>query len=98
MNYIRHLNAAMVRFTEDDRLRPSHISLYLALFQLWNANRFRNPLSISRGEVMRVSKIGSVATYHQCIKHLHEYDYLEYLPSFNPLVGSQVNLFTFRNS
>ena len=98
MNYIRHLNAVMVRFTEDDRLRPSHISLYLALFQLWNANRFRNPLSISRGEVMRVSKIGSVATYHRCIKHLHEYGYLEYLPSFNPLVGSQVNLFTFETA
>ena len=95
MNYIRHLNAVMVRFTEDDRLRPSHISLYLALFQLWNANRFRNPLSISRGEVMRVSKIGSMATYHKCLKHLHEYGYLEYLPSFNPLVGSQVNLYTF---
>ena len=95
MNYIRHLNAVMIRFTEDDRLRPSHISLYLALFQLWNANRFRNPISISRTEVMRISKIGSMVTYHKCLKHLHEYEYLEYLPSFNPLVGSQVNLYTF---
>ncbi|MEM6843218.1 MAG: hypothetical protein AAF944_21185 [Bacteroidota bacterium] len=47
---------------------------------------------------MRVSKIGSVATYHRCIKHLHEYGYLEYFPSFNPLVGSQVNLFTFETA
>ena len=48
----------MEKFIEDNRLNPSHISLYLALFQYWNLNRFSNPVSICRGEIMKLSKIG----------------------------------------
>lgn len=43
MNYIKHLNNIMIHFAEDDRLNPSHISLYMALFQLWNMNKFEKP-------------------------------------------------------
>lgn len=95
MNYIKQLTSAMILFAEDDRLNPSHVSLYLALFQMWNINRFRNPVSINRYEVMRVSKIGSRVTYHKCIKDLHNWNYLVYLPSHNPLKGSLVNMSIF---
>ena len=33
MNYIKLLNAAFEKFYFDDRLNPTHISLYMALFQ-----------------------------------------------------------------
>jgi hypothetical protein len=65
----------------------------MAIFQFWNSNHFQNPISISRGQVMRVSKISSNGTYHKCIKDLSEYGYLEYFPSFNPYKGSLVHLF-----
>lgn len=98
VNYIKQLTQALVKFSDDDRLNPSHVSLYLALFQFWNINRFQNPISINRSEAMRVSKIGSNATYHRCIKQLHEWGYLEYIPSYNPMRGSKINMFIFETS
>lgn len=93
MNYIKHLTGFFDKVMRDDRLNPSHISLYVSLFQFWNVQRFANPISISRDEVMRISKIGSKATYHKCMKDLHNFSYLAYDPSFNPFRGSLVTLF-----
>lgn len=98
MNYIRHLTGFYDRIQHDDRLNPTHISLYLALFQFWNLNHFQNPISISRNEMMRLSKISALGTYHKCIKQLQDFGYIEYLPSFNPYKGSLVNLYNFENS
>ena len=97
-NYILHLTSTMEKFTLDDRLNPSHISMYLALFQYWNLSRFSNPISINREEIMKLSKIGSKSTYHKCIRQLHHWDYLEYLPSHNPFKGSKVIMFNFGTS
>ena len=98
VNYIRQLTAALIKFAEDDRLNPTHVSLYLALFQNWNLSRFKNPVSISRADAMQLSKIGSKATYHKCIKDLHNWGYLKYMPSHNPYKGSQVYMFIFETS
>ena len=96
MNYIKHLSGFFDKISMDDRLNPTHISLYVSLFQFWNACRFHNPISISRNEVMKVSKICSKATYHKCIRELNDYGYLSYQPSYNPFKGSLVYLFNFR--
>ena len=98
MNYIRHLTGFYDKIQQDDRLNPTHISLYLALFQFWNINHFQNPISISRNEMMRLSKISALGTYHKCIKELQNFGYIEYIPSFNPYKGSLVNLYNFENS
>jgi hypothetical protein len=60
--------------------------------------KFRNPISISRDELMRASKIGSVNTYIRCIKELDKWAYIKYIPSYNPQKGSQVYLYNFNNS
>jgi len=98
MNYIKQLTAAIFRISEDDRLNTAHVSLYLALFQLWNMNRFRNPISLNRMDVMKISKIGSRTTYHRCMKELDNWGYLNYIPSHNPLKGSRVMMFIFETS
>ncbi len=98
MNYIKHLTAVLELFGKDDRLNPTHISMYLALFQYWNISRFSESLSINRNEIMSLSKIGSKATYHKCIKDLDYWGYLKYLPSHNPFKGSKVILFNFCTS
>ncbi len=95
MNYISQLTAAIDRLSEDIELNPSHVSLYLALFYQWNMNRFKNPISISRSEVMKVSKIGSKSTYHKCLKDLHAKGFLVYHPSHNPLRGSLIDMTIF---
>ncbi len=96
MNYIKHLAGFFDRVAADERLNPTHISMYVSLFQFWNASRFKNPISISRGELMRVSKISAKATYHKCMKELNDFGYLKYKPSYNPFKGSLVYLFNFQ--
>lgn len=98
VNYIQHLTGFYELIARDNRLTTAHISLYMALFQFWNMNRFQNPISISRNEMMEISKIGSTNTYTKCLKELDVYGYIQYLPSFNPLKGSTVNLFDFDKS
>ncbi|MDD3321707.1 MAG: hypothetical protein PHS59_09725 [Paludibacter sp.] len=98
MNYILQLSGFFQKVAVDNRLNPTHVSLYMAIFQYWNAERFQNPVSISRQELMRISKISAKATYHKCIKDLHAYGYIQYLPSFNPFKGSLVYLFDFQTS
>ena len=88
MNYIKHLTGFFEKVGADYELNATHISLYMAIFQLWNQNRFQNPISISRDELMRISKIASTATYHKCMKDLTEREYVIYKPSFNPFKGS----------
>ncbi len=95
MNYIKHLTGFFDRIIQDRNLNPTHISLYVALFQFWNINRFRNPISITRDEVMRICKISSKATYHKCMRDLHDKGYVKYEPSYNPYKGSMVILFDF---
>lgn len=95
MNYIKHLTGFFEKVAVDKTLNPTHISLYMSLFQFWNYNRFKNPISISRDEVMRISKISSKATYHKCLKSLHSNGYIKYEPSYNPFKGSHVFMFNF---
>ena len=98
MNYIKHLNSVFELFTRDSRLNPTHISLYMALFQFWNINRFPEVFYINREEVMVMAKIGSKATYHRCLRRLHDWKYIRYLPSHNPYKGSQIQMLKFGTS
>jgi len=90
MNYIKHLTGFINCIAIEEIIYPTHISLYLALFQSWNVNRFKNPITISREEMMKASRIASKATYHKCIKELQLLGFIEYLPSYNPYSGTEV--------
>lgn len=98
INYIKQLSEVLDKFTNDNRLNTAHVSLYIALFQLWNLNRFKNPISINRAELMNISKIGSKGTFHRCLNDLNNWSYLKYEPSHNPLKGSIVYMFNFGTS
>ena len=95
MDYIKHLTGFFNKIADENKLNPTHISLYLALFQCWNVNRFKNPTGISREEIMKASKINSNATYHKCMKELQTLGFIEYLPTFNPHSSSNVNMINF---
>ncbi len=95
VNYIKHLKGVFIQFSKGNRLNPTHISLYVALFQIWNSNRFLEEFYINREEVMSFSKIGSKSTYHKCIKELNHWQYIIYYPSHNPFKGSKIKMFDF---
>lgn len=58
-------------------------------------NRFENPVSVNRPQILRYSKIGSNHTFYRCLNDLHSWGYIEYLPSHSPAKGSFVNLCNF---
>ena len=95
MNYIRHLNGFFTRLAEDKRMSSYHISLYFALFQQWNADRFGQQFVITRAETMAISRLGSVNTYARCMKELSEWGYIRYIPSSNLHSGSRVSCIRF---
>lgn len=95
MNYIKHLTGFFNKINNENTINPTHISLYLSLFQCWNVNRFKNPTGISREEIMKSSKINSKATYHKCMKELEALGFMEYMPTFNPHSCSNVIMVNF---
>lgn len=79
----------------DERLSPMHISLYHSLFQIWNLNRFINPISINRQQILSYCKIGSNHTYYKCLHELEGWGYIIYQPSHSPTKPSFVHVCIF---
>ncbi len=95
MNYIKHLTGFFNKISDENNINPTHISLYLALFQCWNVNRFKNPTGISRDDIMKASKIKSNATYHKCMTELQILGFIKYSPTFSPHSRSNVSMINF---
>jgi hypothetical protein len=98
VNYIKHLNTFFQNLSQDKRFNATHVSMYVVLFYQWNNARFSDEFYINRNEIMSLSRIGSKGTYHKCINDLHEWHYLEYLPSYNPQIGSSIKMFDIGTS
>ena len=81
MNYILHLNAWFEETTTRTDVNPTDMSVYFALFQLWNRQLFPTEFTVNRLDVMRLSKIGSAGTYSKCMKRLHAWGWIIYHPS-----------------
>lgn len=76
------------RVGEDDRLLPSHVGLIMALFYYHNSKKPVEFFHASRRQLMRFSRIRSIATYHKCLSELVRYGYVEYIPSWHPIKAS----------
>jgi hypothetical protein len=83
--------ASLSTLCQDKRISVWHISAYAAIIQLWCKGHFRNPVSVTRRKIMELAHIGSIATYHKCIRELEQYGYISYESSYHPN-GSKVFL------
>lgn len=77
---------------EDPRISPAHISLYAAILYYHVLQEYRNPISIYGRDLKKLAKIYASGTYHKCMGELKEYGYIQYIPSYNPVLGSLVYL------
>lgn len=82
------------RIADDGRLTTSHISLCLGLVICWNDQQHKLPFKVSRKILMDYSKIGSISTYHICIKELISFGFITYGPSYNSYQGTLVAFLT----
>lgn len=94
MEYIPDIMQIYINISSDKRVNVWHIGIYMALIYCWANSEFSSPFTISRSMIMRMAHIGSIATYHKFITQLQEFGYIDYMPSFNPLTGSKVNIIT----
>lgn len=92
MEELQQLTHFINKLISDDRLKPVHISLSLALCHSWIRSRFQRHYQISRRTLMRASRIRSRATYHKAIQELQRFGYLKYSPSYHPVKASEVEL------
>jgi len=83
MNYILHMQNFSYLVERDNRLKPWHIALYIALFNTWDKHHFTPVFRISRDLLMNASHISSKNTFAQTIKQLHEYGYIIYQPELD---------------
>ena len=75
---------------DDNRIGPIHISLFMAIVQLWDKSNYENPIIVYGQELMQLAKIYSLTTYHRCIRELNEFGYICYKPSCNRFSGSSI--------
>lgn len=94
MTDLKPLSEFFTAIAGDPHINTTHISLYMGLLKYWNEHNCKNPISISRQEVMQLCKISGYATYHKCIKELSDYGYIKYVPSYNRNRRSLVYLTT----
>ena len=92
MKQVKELTRFYSAIRDDSRIKPMHICMYMALFQFYNLNSFKNPVEITRAQVMASAKINGKATYHKCIKELVAFGYIQYEPSYNPGIASRMFL------
>lgn len=76
----------------DTRLKPVHVSVYLALYQYWVLNSCSNPIEVSRRNIMQIARIKGIATYHKVISELTQYGYIDYFPSYDPRTKTAIYL------
>ena len=81
MNYIQHTRAAHEWLLAQPASRPLHISLYLALFHQWNAERFPESIELDHDATMQAARIGSRHTYRETLRDLDAWGLLTYQPS-----------------
>ena len=92
MELLRPLTDFFAAIDKDPRIGVSHISLYCALLQCGIEQHNTSPVLIKTVDVMKAAKIAGSATYHTCIRDLHNYGYIRYQPSFNHRKKNKVYL------
>jgi hypothetical protein len=79
----------------DPRISTAHICLYLALFCQWSQINNNNPMPVKKEEIMEVAKINARPTYFKCIRDLHDFGYIKYMPAKHRYMKSYVCLAEF---
>lgn len=93
--YLQILDDFFVNIADDPRITTTHISLFLALFHQWSQSSFIYPMEIERDQIMKLSKISGTATYFRCIKGLHDFGYINYMPAGHRYIRSTVGFSGF---
>lgn len=79
-------------FTDVKRLNIWHFTTLVAILILGYRQLHKQKIKVRRSEIMALSHIKKIPTYHKYSKELQYFGYIEYFPSYYPGVRSEVNL------
>ena len=88
------LKKFLIYTIDDKRVNLWHICIYAALVYYWEERGHKNPFCITRREIMTLSHVHSLPTYHKYMNEIIEFGFANYQPSYNPFLGSLVWLNT----
>jgi hypothetical protein len=86
------------KISKDERLDLEHLNLFTSIYYWWAQNKFQNPLAITSKMLMDMSRLKTLSAYHKCIRDLHEYGYIKYIPSLHPDLGNMVYIVDQKNT
>jgi len=92
MKSVDTLDQFLNQAAADNRLYPTHISLFIAIFYHSHAGLPFTKFQVTRRKLMIFSRIKSKATYHKCLRELVAFGYISYQPSFDPYKASLVTM------
>lgn len=79
------------RAAADERLLPTHLSLFMAIF-FYSKDDAKAEFQVCRRELMQYSRIKSLGTYHKCMSELVAFGYITYSPSYDPIRASRISI------
>lgn len=92
MESIPELKVFFQAIREDSRISPTHISLFMAIIQMWTKSNYQNPIRVFSRDLMELAKISGAATFFKRIRELNDFGYIKYQPSYNHFCKSLVYL------
>ncbi|MBE98482.1 MAG: hypothetical protein CMP77_00725 [Flavobacterium sp.] len=92
MKVAQNINEFFDIIEMDRRLSVWHIALLTALYIMAIRQKRHTQVKVSRRNLMTLSHVSSLPTYHKYFKELQELGYICYRPSYHPGVQSQVDL------
>lgn len=92
MVFEEHFTGFYEAIYDDNRITSVHISIYMALLLAYLLHASENPIQIDKEVLMRHAKMNARATYYKSLQDLHEFGYINYIPSHNVFLGSLVYL------
>jgi len=95
---LKEIMDALAALGRDKRVSVWHVGIYTAILQLYYKGNLHNPVLITRRKIMQIAHIGSIATYHKCLRELDRYGYITYIPSYHPLLGSKIFLTAYNDN
>lgn len=80
------------KIQSDPRINVWHIALFIAIARLGYQQNEYLVIRVSRSKLMALSHITTITSYHKYFKHLQDFGYIRYTPSYHPDYRSTVEI------
>lgn len=91
----QNINTRMKRgFHKDERLKPSHIAVYYALYEAYATHDCENPFPINQEGLRETSGIKSLKLYFECFMDLLVWGYIDCNNRYMAISATEASLLT----